>query len=133
MRISLPGGRDGTMPSMDRYQSGWATMVLARGGTAALTAGGWDRTKSAIVSAVLAEGLFLAVEIKDYYYYEFSPGDFTFNTLAVPVGGGEADPESEAGETFSLGPGTFLSSPIDTVSLTSCPVITSVMTMGVEV
>lgn len=67
----------------DKMGHAWATMVLARGGTAALTAGGWDRTKSAIVSAVLSEGLFFAVEMKDYYYYEFSPGDMTFNTLGA--------------------------------------------------
>jgi hypothetical protein len=58
-------------------------MVLARGGTKLLRAGGWDYTRSALVSAVLSEGLFFAVEMKDYYYYEFSPGDLTFNTLGA--------------------------------------------------
>lgn len=67
----------------DKLGHAWATMVLARAGTAALRAGGWDRTKSALLSAVLSEGLFFAVEVKDYYYYEFSPGDFTFNTLGA--------------------------------------------------
>jgi hypothetical protein len=67
----------------DKLGHAWATMVLARGGTAALRAGGWDRRRSAVVSALLSEGLFLAVEMKDYYYYEFSPGDFTFNTLGA--------------------------------------------------
>lgn len=67
----------------DKLGHAWATMVLARGGTAALRAGGWDRTKSALISAVLSEGLFFAVEVKDYFYYEFSPGDFTFNTLGA--------------------------------------------------
>ena len=67
----------------DKLGHAWATMVLARGGTAALRAGGWDRTKSALLSAALSEGLFFAVEMKDYYYYEFSPGDFTFNTLGA--------------------------------------------------
>ncbi|HUS31433.1 MAG TPA: DUF2279 domain-containing protein [Kofleriaceae bacterium] len=67
----------------DKLGHAWATMVLARGGTAALRAGGWDRTKSALVSATLSEGLFFAVEVKDYFYYEFSPGDFTFNTLGA--------------------------------------------------
>ncbi|NVB77298.1 MAG: DUF2279 domain-containing protein [Kofleriaceae bacterium] len=67
----------------DKLGHAWATMVLARSGTALLRHGGWDRTKSAIVSAILSEGLFFAVEVKDYYYYEFSPGDFTFNTLGA--------------------------------------------------
>lgn len=67
----------------DKLGHAWATMGLARGGTAALRAGGWDRTKSALLSAALSEGLFFAVEMKDYYYFEFSPGDFTFNTIGA--------------------------------------------------
>jgi hypothetical protein len=58
-------------------------MVLARGGARALKAGGWDPTRSTLVSALLADGLFFAVEMKDYFYYEFSPGDMTFNTLGA--------------------------------------------------
>jgi hypothetical protein len=65
----------------DKLGHAWATMVLARGGTATLTAGGWNRTHAAVLSATLSWGLFLAVEIKDYFYYEFSPGDFALNTL----------------------------------------------------
>jgi hypothetical protein len=67
----------------DKLGHAWATMVLARSGTALLDAGGWKRTHAALFSSVLAEGLFFAVEIKDYYYYEFSPGDFTMNTLGA--------------------------------------------------
>lgn len=67
----------------DKLGHAWATMVLARGGTAALRAGGWNRTRSALVSAALADALFFAVEVKDYYYYEFSPGDFTFDTIGA--------------------------------------------------
>jgi hypothetical protein len=67
----------------DKLGHAWATMVLARGGTAALRAGGWNRTRSALVSALLSDSLFLAVEIKDYFYYEFSPGDFTFDTIGA--------------------------------------------------
>jgi hypothetical protein len=67
----------------DKIGHAWATMVLARGGTALLTAGGWKRTHAALLSAALSEALFLAVEIKDYYYYELSPGDFTMNTLGA--------------------------------------------------
>jgi hypothetical protein len=82
-------GRDGLFGvntyagGADKLGHAWATMTLARGGTAALRAGGWDRTGSALVSALLSEGLFFAVEVKDYYYYEFSPGDFSFNTLGA--------------------------------------------------
>jgi len=76
-------GRNTYAGGADKLGHAWATMVLARGGTAALTANGWDRTKAAIVSAALSESLFFAVEIKDYFYYEFSPGDFTMNTLGA--------------------------------------------------
>ncbi len=67
----------------DKLGHAWATMVLARGGNALLDWGGWKRTHSALISAAMSELLFLGVEIKDYYYYEFSPGDFTFNTLGA--------------------------------------------------
>ncbi len=67
----------------DKLGHAWATMALARGGTALLTAGGWKRSHAALLSAGLSELLFLGVEWKDYYYYEFSPGDFTFNTLGA--------------------------------------------------
>jgi hypothetical protein len=82
-------GRDGWF-GVDTYAGGadklghaWATMVLARGGTALLEAGGWNRRHATLVSAAMSELLFLGVEWKDYYYYEFSPGDFTFNTLGA--------------------------------------------------
>ena len=67
----------------DKVGHAWATMVLARSGTALLDKGGWNRTHAALLSAGLAELLFLGVEWKDYYYYEFSPADFTFNTLGA--------------------------------------------------
>ena len=67
----------------DKLGHAWATMVLARGGTALLDKGGWSRRNAALLSAGLAELLFLGVEWKDYYYYEFSPGDFTLNTLGA--------------------------------------------------
>lgn len=76
-------GRSTYAGGADKLGHAWATMTLARGGTAALRAGGWSRTGSALVSALLAEGLFAAVEVKDYYYYELSPGDLAFDTLGA--------------------------------------------------
>jgi hypothetical protein len=67
----------------DKLGHAWATMVLARGGTALLDKGGWSRRNAALVSAGLSQALFLGVEWKDYYYYEFSPADFAFNTLGA--------------------------------------------------
>jgi hypothetical protein len=85
---STPGcdgwfGKNTYAGGADKLGHAWATMVLARGGTAVLTKGGWNRTHAALLSAALSESLFLAVEIKDYFYYEFSPGDFTMNTLGA--------------------------------------------------
>lgn len=67
----------------DKLGHAWATMGLARGGTALLDAGGWNHTHATLISAALADALFLAVEIKDGYYYEFSPGDFTMDTVGA--------------------------------------------------
>lgn len=75
--------KQGYAGGADKLGHAWATMVLARGGTAVLTAGGWERTRAAILSAALSEALFFAVEVKDYFYYEFSPADFTLNTLGA--------------------------------------------------
>jgi len=67
----------------DKLGHAWATMALARGATALLDAGGWNRTHAALISAAMSELVFLGIEIRDYYYYEFSPGDFTFNTVGA--------------------------------------------------
>lgn len=71
----------------DKLGHAWATMGLARGGTELLAQwGGFDRLTSALVSTALAETLFFGVEIKDGFYYEFSFGDLTFNTLGAALG-----------------------------------------------
>ena len=71
----------------DKLGHAWATMGLARGGTELLNQwGGYDRMTSAIISTSLAELLFFGVEIKDGFYYEFSFGDLTFNTLGAALG-----------------------------------------------
>lgn len=68
----------------DKLGHAWATMGLARGGTELLHQwGGYDRMTSAIISTALAETLFFGIEIKDGFYYEFSFGDLTFNTLGA--------------------------------------------------
>jgi hypothetical protein len=70
----------------DKFGHAWATMTLARGGTAILDHGGWNHTRSALLSAFMADLLFFGVEVKDYYYYEFSPGDFTLDTAGAVLG-----------------------------------------------
>ena len=85
---STPGcdgyfGKNTYAGGADKLGHGWATMVLARGGSALLRKGGWSRRNAALFSAALAEMLFITVEIKDHYYFEFSPGDLGLNTLGA--------------------------------------------------
>jgi hypothetical protein len=60
----------------DKLGHAWATMSLARAGTELLYQwGGYSRRTSALVATALSELLFVAVEVKDGFYYEFSFGD----------------------------------------------------------
>jgi hypothetical protein len=71
----------------DKLGHAWACMGLTRGGTELLTQwGGYRRLPASIVSGALAEALFVGVEIKDGFYYEFSWGDLVLNTTGVALG-----------------------------------------------
>lgn len=67
----------------DKLGHTWATMALARMGSAVLREGGWNPTGAAIASAALSELLFLNVEIRDGFYFEFSYGDLTMDTIGM--------------------------------------------------
>lgn len=68
----------------DKLGHAWATMGLARIGTALLSSyGGYDHLGSSLVSAGLAEALFFFVEVKDGFFYEFSFSDFTGDTAGM--------------------------------------------------
>ena len=68
----------------DKFGHAWATMALARLGTWILTAyGGYARRKASIVSAIMSELLFIGVEVKDGFYYEFSFSDLTGDTTGM--------------------------------------------------
>ena len=69
----------------DKLGHTWATMSLARMGTAILTEGGWDHTRSTLLSAALSEALFLNVEIRDGFYFEFSFGDLSMDTVGMAM------------------------------------------------
>ncbi|HEU0036581.1 MAG TPA: DUF2279 domain-containing protein [Kofleriaceae bacterium] len=65
----------------DKLGHAWATMGLARGGTELLAQwGGVDRLTASLIGCGLSELLFFGVELKDGDYYEFSYGDFAFNS-----------------------------------------------------
>ena len=80
LRVSGSGGGDGWFGATyaggaDKFGHAWATMrslAAARDPLAAAAA----TAASASLSAVLADALFFGVEVKDGFYYEFSPGDF---------------------------------------------------------
>jgi hypothetical protein len=71
----------------DKLGHAWATMSLARAGTELLHQwGGFSKLTSTLVSSALSELLFLGVEIKDGFYYQFSYGDAWFDTLGAVAG-----------------------------------------------
>jgi hypothetical protein len=68
----------------DKLGHAWATMSLARAGTEMLHQwGGYSKLGSTLVSTALSELLFLGVEVKDGFYYQFSYGDALFNTAGA--------------------------------------------------
>ena len=68
----------------DKFGHAWATMSLARVGTELLNQwGGFDRLPSTLVATALSEALFLGVEVKDGFFYEFSFSDATGDTLGA--------------------------------------------------
>ena len=68
----------------DKFGHAWATMGLARAGTELLHQwGGFDKLTSTLVGTTLSELLFVGVEVKDGFYYEFSFSDVTGDTLGA--------------------------------------------------
>lgn len=68
----------------DKFGHAWATLGLARVGTEMLYQwGGFSRLTSTLVSTALSELLFLGVEVKDGFYYEFSLSDATGDTAGA--------------------------------------------------
>ncbi len=76
-------GRNTYAGGADKLGHAWANLVLARASTGVLRWGGWDRTTAAVAGSALAWGLFLFVEVRDGYYYRFSPGDAIFNSAGA--------------------------------------------------
>jgi hypothetical protein len=70
----------------DKLGHAWANLVLGRASSRLLRKGGWGDTGAAVFGGSLAWTLFLFVEIKDGYAYQFSPGDLTFNTGGAVLG-----------------------------------------------
>ena len=68
----------------DKLGHAWATLALGRLGTEMLDqCGGYDRRASVLVGTALSEALFLGVEVRDGFTYQFSYWDFTFDTIGA--------------------------------------------------
>src|ERR1700733_7834039 len=68
----------------DKFGHAWATMSLARLGTYMLREwGGYDPTKASLVSTTMSELLFVGVEVKDGFYWEFSFSDLTGDSVGA--------------------------------------------------
>ncbi|HET9626615.1 MAG TPA: DUF2279 domain-containing protein [Kofleriaceae bacterium] len=68
----------------DKLGHAWATMSLARLGTELLDQwGGFDRTSSILAATAASELLFVGVEVKDGFFYEFSFSDLAGDTTGA--------------------------------------------------
>ena len=77
-------GLDTYAAGADKMGHAWSTMAVARMGTEILSDwGGFDRNHSIAVSTAMSEALFLAVEVSDGFYYEFSFSDFAGDTAGA--------------------------------------------------
>jgi hypothetical protein len=76
-------GQDTYAGGSDKLGHAWANAFWSRITADILLWGGWSRTAAASIASGLTIALFTYVEIKDGYYYEFSPGDEIANTLGA--------------------------------------------------
>jgi hypothetical protein len=68
----------------DKFGHAWSTMSLARGGAELLHQwGGFGRTTSMLVGTGLAELLFIGVEVRDGFFFEFSFSDLGGDTVGA--------------------------------------------------
>jgi hypothetical protein len=77
-------GADTYAGGADKLGHAWATMNFARLGTELLHQwGGFDKLTSTLVGTALSEALFIGIEVKDGFFYEFSFSDVTGDTLGA--------------------------------------------------
>ncbi len=67
----------------DKFGHMWANLTFSRLGTDLLRRGGWGTLGSSLIASGLTLTLFFFVEVKDGFYYEFSPSDMTGNTIGA--------------------------------------------------
>jgi hypothetical protein len=76
-------GEDTYAAGVDKLGHGWANLMLSRLTSEILIWGGWKPWKAGLLASSMTLGLFTLFEVKDGFYYEFSPGDAVFNTLGA--------------------------------------------------
>ncbi|MFT3698718.1 MAG: DUF2279 domain-containing protein [Kofleriaceae bacterium] len=70
----------------DKFGHAWATMSLARGGTELLHQwGGYSMLKSSLIATAMSEALFIGVEVRDGFTFEFSFSDLTGDTVGALI------------------------------------------------
>ncbi|MBP9206243.1 MAG: DUF2279 domain-containing protein [Kofleriaceae bacterium] len=67
----------------DKLGHAWATYALARSTSRLMRWGGMRPVTAAALTSGLSLAFFTFVEVKDGYYYQFSPGDQLANTLGA--------------------------------------------------
>jgi hypothetical protein len=67
----------------DKVGHAWATLAMSRVTGEILMWGGWKPWKAGLIASSMTLGLFMAFEVKDGYYTEFSPGDVLFNAAGA--------------------------------------------------
>jgi hypothetical protein len=76
-------GRDTYAGGADKVGHAWANTMWSRLTAEILLWGGWERWKAGLIAPAMTAGLFTLVEVKDGFYYEFSPGDAIANVLGA--------------------------------------------------
>jgi hypothetical protein len=67
----------------DKFGHFWANLVFSRLGTDLLRRGGWGKWSSSLIGSGMSLTFFFFVEVKDGFFYEFSPSDMAGNTVGA--------------------------------------------------
>lgn len=67
----------------DKFGHFWANLTFSRLGTDLLRRGGWGKWSSSAIGSGMSLAFFFMVEVKDGFFYEFSPSDMAGNTTGA--------------------------------------------------
>ena len=69
----------------DKLGHAWASHAVSRLSTEVLVQGGWRRWPASLIASSLSLAFFTFVEVKDGFYYQFSPGDMAGNAAGAAL------------------------------------------------